>query len=109
MVVSFADVDKFVTHDHSPCDPRTTCFGLAPQVILRIPGAFADQAKWRQHSFKADSQIKALCETWWLVADMHGIGRFYVIFPAFRRLRRADSIYFYHYILAFEPDFLVTF
>ena len=31
--------------------------------------------------------------------------RFYVIFPAFRRLRHADSMYVYHYTLAFEPDF----
>ena len=29
-------------------------------------------------------------------------------FPAFRRLRRADSIYVYHYTLAFEPDFLLV-
>ena len=33
--------------------------------------------------------------------------RLYVIFPAFRRLRRADSMYDYHYTLAFEPDFLL--
>ena len=30
--------------------------------------------------------------------------QFYVIFPAFRRLRRADSMYVCHYTLAFEPD-----
>ena len=33
--------------------------------------------------------------------------RFYVIFPAFRRLGRADSMYVYHYILASESDFLL--
>ena len=27
---------------------------------------------------------------------------FYIIFPAFCRLRRADSMYFYHYTLAFK-------
>ena len=33
--------------------------------------------------------------------------RFYVIIPAFRRLRRADSMYVYHHTLAFEPDFFL--
>ena len=33
--------------------------------------------------------------------------RFYVIFPEFRKVRRADSMYIYHYTLAFEPDFIL--
>ena len=33
--------------------------------------------------------------------------RFYVIFPAFRGFRGADSMYVYHYTLAFEPDFVL--
>ena len=31
--------------------------------------------------------------------------RFHVNFPTVRRLKRADSMYVYHYTLAFEPDF----
>ena len=30
---------------------------------------------------------------------------FTFFFPAFCRLRRADSVYVYHYTLTFEPDF----
>ena len=33
--------------------------------------------------------------------------RFYVIFPAFCRLTRANLLYIYYYTLAFEPDFVL--
>ena len=35
------------------------------------------------------------------------ICRFYVIFPAFCRLRRADSMYIHQYTLAFKQDFVL--
>ena len=43
----------------------------------------------------------------WHFASVKEKSRFYVIFPAFCRLRRADLMYVYHYILAFKLDFVL--
>ena len=32
----------------------------------------------------------------------------YVLFPAFRQLKRSGSVYVYHYTLVFEPDFCLN-